>query len=499
MDIGAPCRILNRAYKPGVSIPPMLSPPGPPVRSTAENAAESPADPIALLEPEDLEAHAPLPPGSPPVTTRDVFTAWWPLATSWLLMGFELPVVSAVMARLPQPTISLAAYGGVVFPLALLIESPIVMLLSASTALSKDLRSHQLVGRFMWTAGLGFTLLHVLVAFTPLFDVVVGRILQTPEETWAPARLGLMIMAPWTISIGFRRYSQGLLIRFGRSKLVGVGTAIRLSAMVLVLLAGALSGRLPGIAVGASGVVAGVVAEAIFAGFCARSIERNILRHVPEISPPLTQKRFLAFYLPLMLSPTIAFLTTPLAAAGISRMPRALESLAVLPALTGLVFTLRSVGFALNEVVVSMLERPHARAALTRFAFILAASTSGILLVLAVTPLDRIWFTHVAGLPANLVALAVVGLVISVPMPALSTLQSLYQGALVHAHRTRGVTESVAVLLLTTLLLVALGVARGRTTGLYVGLAAFVLGNAAQALWVMMRVRALRRAEGGLP
>ena len=50
--------------------------------------------------------------------------AWLPLAASWLLMGLELPAVSAVMARLPDPERSLAAYGGVVFPLALLIESP---------------------------------------------------------------------------------------------------------------------------------------------------------------------------------------------------------------------------------------------------------------------------------------------------------------------------------------------------------------------------------------
>jgi len=105
---------------------------------------------------------------------------WWPLATSWLFMGLELPAVSAALARLPDPTISLAAYGGVIFPLALLIESPIIMLLSASTALSKDLRSHELVGRFMWSAGLGFTALHALVAWTPLYDVVVEAI---REET----------------------------------------------------------------------------------------------------------------------------------------------------------------------------------------------------------------------------------------------------------------------------------------------------------------------------
>lgn len=53
-------------------------------------------------------------------------------------MGLEGPAISAVIARLANPEINLAAYGGVVFPLALFIEAPIIMLLAASTALSTD-------------------------------------------------------------------------------------------------------------------------------------------------------------------------------------------------------------------------------------------------------------------------------------------------------------------------------------------------------------------------
>jgi len=108
---------------------------------------------------------------------RQVFRAWSPLAASWLMMGIELPAVSAVMARLAHPEISLAAFGGIVFPLALLIEAPIIMLLSASTALSRDRPSYLKLRRFMWLAAGGLTALHLAVAATPLWDVVVGRLL----------------------------------------------------------------------------------------------------------------------------------------------------------------------------------------------------------------------------------------------------------------------------------------------------------------------------------
>ena len=41
--------------------------------------------------------------------------------------------LAATMARLPDPAVNLAAFGGIVFPLALLVEAPIIMLLAAST------------------------------------------------------------------------------------------------------------------------------------------------------------------------------------------------------------------------------------------------------------------------------------------------------------------------------------------------------------------------------
>ncbi len=72
-----------------------------------------------------------------------IFKTWWPLAVSWLFMGLEQPLVGAVIARLAEPTINLAALGGVVFPVALIIEAPVIMLLAASTALSKDWASYK--------------------------------------------------------------------------------------------------------------------------------------------------------------------------------------------------------------------------------------------------------------------------------------------------------------------------------------------------------------------
>src|SRR5512135_2752391 len=97
------------------------------------------------------------------LNTDQILRTWWPLAASWLLMALEPPAITAVIARLPYPEINLAAYGGLVYPLALIVESPIIMLLAASTALSVDLASYRKLWRFMMAAGAGLTGLYIAI------------------------------------------------------------------------------------------------------------------------------------------------------------------------------------------------------------------------------------------------------------------------------------------------------------------------------------------------
>lgn len=321
---------------------------------------------------------------------KHILITWWPLAASWLLMGIELPVLSAIVARLPDPEINLAAYGGVVFPLSLIIEAPIIMLLAASTALSKDWLSYRLIYRFMTITASILTAVHALVAFTPLYDIVVDQIIGAPQEILAPSRIGLMIMLPWTFSIAYRRFHQGILIRYGFSKAVGVGTVIRLSANVIVLISGYLYHQLPGIVVASSAVATGVVAEAIYIGLVVKPVIRNHVMLATPVDPPLNLRTFLDFYIPLAMTSLLTLLANPIGSAAISRMPQALSSLAVWPVITGLVFMLRSLGIALNEVVVALLDTPRSTKNLFRFSLILSAGTTAALLIIAATPISTL-------------------------------------------------------------------------------------------------------------
>jgi hypothetical protein len=483
-----------------------------------------------------------------PLTLREVFKAWYPLAGSWLLMGLELPAVSAIISRLPDPKVSLAAYGGVVFPLSMIIEAPIIMLLSASTALSRDRRSYLMLRRFMLRSGFVLTILHALIAFTPLFDLVVGRIIHPPADVLAPARLGLMIMTPWTWSIAYRRFQQGVLIRSGRSHLVGIGTMVRLGANAAVLTVGMILGNLPGIVVGATAVAIGVMSESLFIGIAVRptlreqfgntafQTVRDLLprrfgqaesrakvpgeaqragvgsgvEYVPapgeggllgDVSgtgaipssgdprPPLTWRIFFEFYIPLALTSLLLMSTGPIVSAGVSRMPRPLDSLAVWPVINGLTFILRSLGMALNEVVVAQLDRPGAIRSLRRFSIALGLATTSIFAAVGFTPLARLYFSRVTALSPDLTELATKAVRMVVVMPGFGAIQSWFQGVLVHSRRTRGITESVVIYLTANLVLLMLGMLFVDAPGIFVGLGAVVGATVCQLAWLWKRSR----------
>jgi hypothetical protein len=424
-----------------------------------------------------------------PVPLSRIFRVWWPLAASWLLMGAELPALSAVVARLPQPEINLAAYGGIVFPLALIIESPIIMLLAASTALSKDWDSYLKIRRFMMVTSAVLTSLHILIAFTPLYYLVAEKLIGAPQEIIEPARIGLMIMTPWTWAIAYRRFNQGVLIRFDRSKAVGVGTVIRLVTDISVLIIGYTIGTIPGIIVATTAVAAGVISEAAYIGYVVRPVLKSRLQTAPPLKEPLTLRAFLDFYIPLALTSLLILLVQPIGSAAFSRMPNALASLAVWPVLSGLVFMMRSLGVAYNEVVVAILDEPFSSQNLRRFSVILSTSTTFIMLLITATPLSGFWFGTLSGLAPQLTAMAVLGMWLGLLMPGLSVWQSWYQGVIMHSRRTRGITEAVVVFLVTCTILLWAGVIWGEITGLYVGVSAFVIASAAQTGWLWFRSR----------
>ncbi|MEE2907288.1 MAG: hypothetical protein VX527_05580 [Planctomycetota bacterium] len=433
-------------------------------------------------------------PAPPRLTTRSVWHDWWPLALSWGLMGLEMPAISAVVGNLPDAEIMLAAFGGIAFPLGLLVEAPIIMMLAASTALSRDLDSFLRLQRFMTIVAMGLTILHAILAFTPLWPLVVVPVLDIPPEIQEPARESFAWLLPWTWAIADRRFRQGLLIHFGRRQVIVVGTGIRLIAMVGILLTLAILG-VAGATIASAALTVGVIVEAAYARFRSVDVVRGPLKEAPPVQSVLRLGKLLRFYIPLALTPILILTAQPLGSAGMTRMPEAVASLAVWAPLGGLTFLFRSSGIAYNEVVIRLSPRNRSTPGLRQFAWIMGLVFTTLLLIVALTPLAMIWFQDIVGLDEDLAQLGVSTLWLAAPVPLLSYLHSFYQGILVNAHRTRPITEAVIAYLLITFVGLGLGVLHGGWIGLEVALVTYTLANFVQAIWLFLRTRDLFREQ----
>lgn len=418
---------------------------------------------------------------------RDIFRFWAPLAATWLMMSLEGPFIAAVIARLADPEYNLAAYG-VAFALAMLVEAPIVMALSAATALVRDRQSFLTLRRFIHSLNAAITVTMALLLVPPVFRWVAVDLMGLPEAVVRLMHQATAVLLPWPAAIGYRRFYQGVLVRHKLTRRVAYGTVVRLTSMASVaLLLGALT-RLPGACVGAAALSAGVLMEAAATRVMALGVVRSILKGPASRDdgiPPLTTRRAVGFYYPLALTSILAFGTNPLLSffLGHGRLP--VESLAVLPVVMSLVFLFRSGGIAYQEVSIALVgERGEHFEPLAAFARKVGGLLTLGLAVVAFTPLGTLWFERISGLSPELGRLAVLPARILTLLPALEILLSLERGLLVHAHRTRLITWATALEVATIVGVLLVGVAGLDLVGVVAAAAGLLLGRIASTAFL---------------
>ena len=433
------------------------------------------------------------------ITLPSLFLFWVPLAVMWLLMAVEQPSLNAAMARLPRAALHLAAFE-VAFGLTLVIESPILQMLSAGTALVTGRRSYRSLLRFMHSLAVILTAAQFVLSRPVVFSWIAGGLLGVPAETVEPARQVYAILVPFSALVGYRRLWQGALIRAGETGLVARTMVLRLVATVGFLVVGGVMNLRGGAGVPAGHVVA---ATALLIGVFTGAVSswwyfrRRVLPRLTD-NPEEEVKglgQLLAFYVPLSLTSVMALVSRPVLAFGISRSVAPFLSLAAWPVVQSLLFMFTSIGLSYQEAVVAKMgTHGENEGVLRRFGLIFSGILTALFIVLAYTGGSALWFDHIAGLEPELIALARPAMMVLVLMPLLITGRSYFSGVLVSRDSTSFLGYSVVA---NTLVLVSLVVALPRFTalpGATVAAIAFTGANLAQVLFLWWGDARSRRA-----
>lgn len=432
------------------------------------------------------------------VKQKEIALFWLPLFASWLLMTLEGPTVSATVNRLPKEVIMLAAQG-IVVGLSVTIESPIINLLATSTALAKDRASYLLLRRFTIYWMVLLTAITVTIAYTPLFDLVVVRAMAVPDEIAQWVRSGLRIMVLWSACIAWRRFLQGIMIRYDETRKVALGTLVRLVSTASTVILLALLTDLPGIVVGATGLMVGVSTEAVYATVAVRPLLAGKLgpSNAASTQPTITLSELFFFHLPLAATSLLILLIQPLVTFSLARLPNAAFTLAAWPLVFQIMLVARAAALALPEVVIALSEEEESQKPLLTFTIGLSIVSTFAILLFVFSPLSRFYLLQVQDTTIEVSKIARAGLGLFVPLPALAVLTSWFRGLLIHSKNTKIVNAAMFVNVIATAAVLFLGI-QFQWPGIKTAAVALVAASLTELVYLWLRSRGIARLGSSL-
>ncbi len=415
---------------------------------------------------------------------RKIFIFWLPLAATWLMMSFEGPFLTAIIARLAEPKFNLAAWG-VAFSFALIIEAPIIMIMSASTALVENRTSFIKLRKFTNIINTTITLVMFILIIPVIFNFITLRLIGLPEEVSRLTHIATILLLPWPAAIGFRRFYQGILIRHNLTRRVAYGTILRLFSISITALLLYSFADLPGVSIGAISLSTGVLVEALASRIMVHRTV-SMLLDTDDEAEPLSYRKIYTFYYPLALTSLLALGVHPLVTFFVGHSRMALESLAVLPVINSLVFIFRSIGLSYQEVGIALIGRNwEGFKAVKEFAWLLVISVVIILGIISFTPLAHFWFGSISGLSPELTEFSILPLQIMVIMPGLSVLLSYQRSLLVASRNTGPLTWATALEVLGIILVLFISTLYFDVIGAVGASMAFITGRLAANIYLI--------------
>lgn len=417
------------------------------------------------------------------LTYQQVFLFWGPLALTWLIMAIEQPFLIAFIARLENAKYNLAAFG-IAYSFAIIVEAPVIMLISASTALVTGNNSYRKLKKFTDILNALITTFHLIILIPPVFNFIVIRLMGVPEEVAKLAYIALVIFLPWAASIGYRRFYQGILIRNNLTRRVTYGTLIRLLVIVVVGLFLYFTG-VKGAYVGAGAMSLAVLVEAIVTRMMVSRSLRNLLQKEDTVNRDMGLRSIAKFYFPLALTSILSLGVHPFVTFFMGRSHMAIESLAVLPVVNSLVFIFRSPGLSFQEVNIALIgkDRQNYRV-LKNFALFLAILVTILITVMAFTPLANLWFINVSGLSNDLAELAYLPLQILILLPALTVLLNYQRSLLIINGHTAPISVATVVELTAIIMVLLACVVFLNLVGVVAAAISYMIGRTMSNLYL---------------
>ena len=430
--------------------------------------------------------------GSPTVTIRGSYRFFTPLIFMAELHMLSHAVISAFLARMPDPEPILAAYS-IAFYLHATLGSPVWACQFVAISYIRDRAS---VMRLFIFSAQTFVLVGwfwAFIALTPAGIAFFCTVFGVSEVVAKEAQICMIISTIIVPCVFFRSLAYALLMLNRRTTLVTLGTLVRLIGLFGIL--ALLQGRMSGALVGMVALAACIAIESFYAVIVAQKYYFNL----PANSEPLpTYKELWRFGWPVMLMQTAESGVAFTASFFLGRLLRPELALAAFGVLDAMMRVLLGPLRNLTQAVQTLTRNRADTIVIGKFALHLAVIFTLIMCTFQSDFVRRYALENVMGLPSSMVDYIAPALLLT-PLLALCMTAAAYaRGQLLASRKTTAIAVASAARILAVGVLGVAALSLSDVNGAVVGVLALIAAFTTEALILGSRVLYAEQCEGGL-
>ncbi len=425
-----------------------------------------------------------------PLTVRTAVWFFLPLILTTELHQLSHSLVHAFLARLGDPTTTLAAFS-VAFAFNTTFSGIVGVETQAAMSFVTDKRSFWRVARFYLGVSLVPFLIIESIALTSLGDWLFGEMMGASDEVVRLAKAASAVMGLWIFPNQIRNMTTALCMMRRRTMLISHSTMIRLGSQALMLLV--LPFWMEGAVAGAASLVGCMSVEALYMYWVSRKFYAELPDKGGEQAP---YRQMWGFSWPLMITQVTENGVTFLINFFLGRLANpdlALAAFGVVNALKSLVASpLRN----LVQTAQALVRSRSDMSVMLRFAHRVTIAYVLIVAGLFYTPMRDVILTGVMGLPADLNAYATPGVQMMIVVVVFWGYASLFRGLLSAMRRTKAIAGSAVIRLIVVTAVGSTTLIAPDLNGAAVGVAAIGAAFLAETIVLGWRLRQYSRSTG---
>ncbi len=328
------------------------------------------------------------------LTTKEIAFFFFPLVLNVQLMSISHTVINGALARLDDYVTALAGMS-VALVVHLFIASPSYQNHTITIAMVRGRKSLVGVLIFIGLVAVYVAVMLSLIAFTPLGNLILIKLLGTPAEVAVEAKKALYILAILPFFTGIRGFCQGLIIRARKTSLVSFATGVRVVALFGFLSIGYK--WFYGAQLGAFALVSCVVTETLVICWLAWKVH-------PPLNGGETEKttgEILRYSFPLAYSSCLQQTIPLLISSIIGRLHDGAMALAAFGVIRGFLFLLAGPMRNLQQAYLTLVKTVADNRTLLRFSVVISIGL-GLLVLLTAWPLNQFILGYLLGIKTEL-------------------------------------------------------------------------------------------------